>query len=68
MGLRLSEGVDLARVRALCTDLLDEARTHELIEQDLLARSGYRLTATRQGRPVLNRLIAEIVTDPAASR
>ena len=61
MGLRLSEGVSLTRVSALAPALLNDARIAELVEQRFLERNGDQLTTTRRGRPVLNRVIAEIV-------
>ncbi len=61
MGLRLSEGIDLQRYQDLAEDPLDRARILELEEQGLLAQSGTRLRATRQGRPVLNALLRSLV-------
>jgi len=61
MSLRLAEGSDLSRVRALASDVLDEIAIEELIAQGFLARHEGRLRATRKGRPVLNRVLAEIV-------
>jgi len=64
MGLRLAEGVALDRIEHLDAALLDHRRIAELSEQGFLARRPDRLLATATGRPVLNRLIAEIVRDP----
>jgi len=61
MGLRLAEGVDLARVRRLDPNLVNEDRAGELIGEGFLSREGEILRATHLGRPVLNRLIADIV-------
>jgi oxygen-independent coproporphyrinogen-3 oxidase len=63
MGLRLAEGVDIERTEQLDPALLDHERIAELAVQDFLKREGNRLIATAAGRPVLNRLIAEIVRD-----
>src|SRR4029079_18345870 len=50
MGLRLSEGIDLARLTAIGGSALDEARIGALESQGLLARLDSRLAATTQGR------------------
>jgi oxygen-independent coproporphyrinogen-3 oxidase len=63
MGIRLSEGVALDRIEELDAALLDHQRIAELSEQGFLVRKANRLIATAAGRPVLNRLIAEIVRD-----
>ncbi|HXG78998.1 MAG TPA: radical SAM family heme chaperone HemW [Methyloceanibacter sp.] len=60
MGLRLSEGIDLARLAALGGRALDEERIGALYSQGLLKRNGKRLSATPEGRLVLNRLILEL--------
>lgn len=64
MGLRLGEGLDLDRHRALGGGL-DEERLTRLIGRGLLRRvggygGGGRLSVTPQGRPVLDRILAEI--------
>lgn len=59
MGLRLSEGIDLARLSSLGI-ALDEERIGALYSQGLLKRNGKRLSATPEGRLVLNRLILEL--------
>jgi oxygen-independent coproporphyrinogen-3 oxidase len=61
MGLRLAEGVSLDRIERLDSELLAHERIAELVEQGFLKRTTGRLSATSTGRPVLNRLIAEIV-------
>ena len=60
MGLRLSEGIDLARLAAIGGSALDEARIGALENEGLLARRNARLAATPKGRLVLNRLILEL--------
>jgi putative oxygen-independent coproporphyrinogen III oxidase len=65
MGLRLAEGVDLARIAlqsSIARDALVDARavTH-LSAQGLLVTNGTRLTVTDTGMPVLDRILAEIV-------
>ncbi len=64
MGLRLSEGIDAARFQRETGLPLDAAidadRLARLIEGGFAARHGAILQATRQGRRVLNRVIAEL--------
>ncbi len=61
MGLRLKEGIDPARYRALTGRDLDEARIRELEEQGFLARRpGSRLAVTREGFPVLNAVVGQL--------
>jgi putative oxygen-independent coproporphyrinogen III oxidase len=59
MGLRLSEGIDLARLAAI-GGTVDAKRIDALAEEGLIARDGERLAATPQGRLVLNSLILEL--------
>ena len=65
MGLRLSEGVDLATIAAVAGrpvhGIIDEARANRLIEQGLLARAEDRLRVTRHGALLLDALLAVIV-------
>ena len=67
MGLRLAEGIDLARLASL-GGALDEARTAALEADGLISRNGNRLAATPTGRLVLNRLILELATGDAHAR
>ena len=60
MGLRLSEGIDLARLAAIGGRALDEDRLQALAREGLLTRNDTRLAATPKGRLVLNRLILEL--------
>jgi oxygen-independent coproporphyrinogen-3 oxidase len=57
MALRLAEGADLARYKALAGAPLDERRIRNLAEEELLTRTGERIAATPRGRLVLNRII-----------
>ena len=65
MGLRLREGVDLARVAALGERDVDgvvDARAATLLEAEgLIIREGHRLRATDAGMPVLNAVIAALI-------
>ncbi len=65
MGLRLAEGVDLARIAAMSGlpvgQLVDAAAVDRLARQGLLARDGERLTVTDAGMLLLDAILAEIV-------
>jgi oxygen-independent coproporphyrinogen-3 oxidase len=60
MGLRLAEGVDLARLVAIGGSAMNQERLAALEQSGLIARNGSRVAATRNGRLVLNRLILEL--------
>jgi oxygen-independent coproporphyrinogen-3 oxidase len=60
MGLRLSEGIDLARLAVIGGRALDETRLSALAGEGLINRNGARLAATPKGRLVLDRLIVEL--------
>ncbi|MBN8809557.1 MAG: coproporphyrinogen III oxidase [Sphingomonas sp.] len=66
MGLRLAEGIDLTRVAELgerpIAMLVDEAAVARLERQGLVARDDTRLRATDAGMPVLNAVLAEVVS------
>lgn len=64
MGLRLLEGVDLARLEAFTGYLIDR-QALDYLASDGLIDEGYesgRLRATEEGRLVLNSLIAEVAS------
>lgn len=65
MGLRLREGIDLARVATLggCAidEVVDEQAARLLEAEGLIAREGNRLRATDKGMPVLNAVIATLI-------
>ena len=65
MGLRLGEGVDLARIAALTglpeEALIDRATTQHLAAQGLLVRSGNRLRITEAGMLLLDAILSAIV-------
>ncbi len=62
MGLRLAEGVDLARIAALAgRDPVERDAVDRLAGQGLLAREGARLRATPAGLLLLDSVLAEIV-------
>jgi oxygen-independent coproporphyrinogen-3 oxidase len=60
MGLRLAEGIDVKRLRAIDGRKLDDARLQELEAQGLVKRTQGRLQATEAGRLVLDKLIVEL--------
>ncbi|MEI4471894.1 radical SAM family heme chaperone HemW [Frigidibacter sp. MR17.24] len=59
MGLRLTEGLSLARLGQMTT--LDAAKVKGLTELDMIEIDGDRLRATRGGRAVLNAVIRELM-------
>jgi oxygen-independent coproporphyrinogen-3 oxidase len=61
MGLRLTEGIDLARQARLAGAPPDEAAVRELEDLGMVARSGGRLAATPAGRMVLNAVIRALL-------
>jgi putative oxygen-independent coproporphyrinogen III oxidase len=62
MGLRLREGIDPARYRALSGRVLDERRIRDLLGDGLIARpvDGARLAVTPAGFPVLDAVVADL--------
>jgi len=61
MGLRLAEGIDLARYRALAGRSLDEARLADLLANGMVERlGGSRVRATRAGFFVLDAVVADL--------
>ncbi|OQW71483.1 MAG: coproporphyrinogen III oxidase [Proteobacteria bacterium ST_bin13] len=65
MGLRLGEGVDLARIAALGDGAIDaviDANAAATLEREgLIVRDGMRLRATDRGMPVLNAILAALI-------
>jgi oxygen-independent coproporphyrinogen-3 oxidase len=65
MGLRLAEGIDLARIAALgerpIGDLADLAAIDRLVAHGLLVHDNTLLCATNAGMPVLNAILGQIV-------
>jgi len=61
MGLRLAEGIDLARYRALAGRSLDDARLSDLLAHGMVERmAGTRVRATRAGFFVLDAVVADL--------
>jgi oxygen-independent coproporphyrinogen-3 oxidase len=63
MGLRLSEGVDLARYQSLTGEKLPDQRIEELSVMGLIERVDTRIKTTDQGRLLLNQVIASLLDD-----
>lgn len=61
MGLRLDEGVDLARRARLAGQGLPERALAEMTALGLVIVEGGRLRATEAGRPVLNAVLKELL-------
>jgi oxygen-independent coproporphyrinogen-3 oxidase len=65
MGLRLREGVDLARIAQLadrtCENLIDHTAARQLCRQGLVRRDGNRLRVTSAGMLLLDAILPELV-------
>jgi len=61
MGLRLNEGISLARYATLAGKPVDPDRLGHFAKDGLLAQKGDVLTATASGRLVLNKLLGELL-------
>lgn len=60
MSMRLSEGMDMERFRSLAGQPLDAAAVRSLQDLGMVQVDGDRLSATPQGRPVLNAILREL--------
>lgn len=63
MGLRLTEGVDLNRLKALHRTPYSEAGLRELLQLELVETVGNHLRATAKGRLMLNSVIRTLMPD-----
>lgn len=63
MGLRLAEGIDPARYRALAGRGLPQDRLDQLSELGMIKDNSDLITVTRQGRMVLNAILSELLTN-----
>ncbi len=63
MGLRVSDGIDMARFLHLAGHPLDAAKVRYLTEIGMVDQNGTRLAATHSGRRVLNSVISELLPD-----
>lgn len=62
MGVRVEEGVELARIEALRGAPLNRDALAWLIEQELVAQDNGRIRLTRSGRLLTNKIVAELVS------
>ncbi len=62
MGLRLNEGVDLTRFDTLGGSHLTH-NVNRMIDQGFVAKENGRLLVTRDGRPILNAVLRELLAD-----
>jgi len=62
MGLRIEEGVELARVEALRGAPINRRALEWLIEQGLVSQENGRIRLTRSGRLLSNRIVAEFAS------
>ncbi|HEU0059942.1 MAG TPA: radical SAM family heme chaperone HemW [Hyphomicrobiaceae bacterium] len=60
MGLRLSEGIDLERLRTIAGVCPSQGAIERLSARGLIERRAHHLRATATGRPVLNALVVEL--------
>ena len=63
MGLRLREGIDLERLKARFGLNLDTQKLKNLLELSLIELDGPTLRTSREGRPVLNAILRELLPD-----
>ncbi|KIC36296.1 radical SAM family heme chaperone HemW [Leisingera sp. ANG-M7] len=63
MGMRLTEGLDMARYDQLSGHKLPEDRLDDLARMGMVTISDQRLRATNQGRAVLNAVLRELLMD-----
>lgn len=63
MGLRLREGISSQRFHALAGFDLPAAKLAYLIDLGMLEREGDKIRATAKGRPILNSVLLELVSD-----
>ena len=63
MGLRLREGIDLERLKTRFGLELETQRLRNLLELSLIELDGPTLRTSREGRPVLNAILRELLPD-----
>ncbi len=63
MGLRVVEGIDIARLHKMCDSMPLATTVDRLRELGLLWKTDDRIGATQQGRLVLNSVITELLPD-----
>ena len=65
MSLRLNEGTNLARYKALSGHDLDSAKISEMIDSGLLKRDNHSISTTPNGRLLLNAVLRNLLVDEA---
>ncbi len=63
MGLRITSGIDLARYENISNSVLDNSKVNQLVDIGMVKVSDNRLMATPRGRPLLNAIIRELLTE-----
>ena len=63
MGLRLRDGIDLERLKSRFGLVLEPQKLKSLLELALIELDGPTLRTTREGRPVLNAILRELIPD-----
>jgi oxygen-independent coproporphyrinogen-3 oxidase len=63
MGLRLAEGVPLARLEQIESAKISPNALERLERDGFLTRSEGRLAATKEGRPLIDRIVLELIDD-----
>lgn len=61
MGLRLTEGVDIARIQALSADFLNQNALEQLTMDGLIADHDGRIATTEKGRPLTNAILRNLI-------
>lgn len=63
MGLRLVEGIDLPRLERLSSTAINMNKFNNLMEDGLLETADNRLRVTPKGRPLLNAVLRELLSE-----
>ncbi|MCT8158572.1 radical SAM family heme chaperone HemW [Pseudoruegeria sp. SHC-113] len=63
MGLRLVEGIDLPRLEGLSSTAINMNKFNSLMEHGLLETADNRLRVTPKGRPLLNAVLRELLSE-----
>ena len=63
MGMRLVEGIDTDRYATLAGHPLPQDKIHDLLDLGMVSQAGSILSATDQGRAVLNAVLRELLAD-----
>lgn len=63
MGLRVTDGIDLLRYENIAKSPLDQNKIGHLADIGMIEVSNNRLIATPRGRPLLNAIIRELLTE-----